>query len=1164
MFNIIRKELDWGGRPLTLETGRLARQADGAVLATLGETSVLATVCASREPRPGADFFPLTVHYQEKYFAAGKIPGGFFKREARPTEKEVLTSRLIDRPIRPLFPKGYRCEVQVIASVLSHDLENDPDIVAMVGVSAALAASGVPFEGPIGAARVGFVDGSYVLNPLMHEYGDSQLDLVVAGTGDAVMMVESEADELSEKEMLDAVTFGHREMQPVIAAIRDLAAETGVERREYEAPDVSAVADQVAKLAAKDVDSAVSIADKRERRERMAEIRQSVLEKYEDEEEAKTAAACLGDVEKQAVRGRILDRGQRIDGRDLETVRPISCEVGELPRTHGSAVFTRGETQAMVVTTLGTSEDEQIMDSLHANYRERFLLHYNFPPFSVGETRRVGPPGRREIGHGKLAWRALRPVLPSAEDFPYTMRVVSEILESNGSSSMATVCGSSLSMMDAGVPLKRPVAGIAMGLILEGDKYAVLTDILGDEDHLGDMDFKVAGTDQGVTSLQMDIKVAGITEEIMQVALEQANRARMHILDEMAKALSEGRQEFSRYAPRIEIVNIPVARIRDLIGTGGKVIRGIVEETGAKINVDDEGVVKIASSNQEQIEAARARVLELTSDPEVDRIYNGKVVKLMDFGAFVNFFGAKDGLVHVSQMAEHRVRSPSDILSEGQFVRVRFTGTDDRGKYNLTMRGVDQSVVGEEEPEEAPEAPPEAPPAPEPRPAERRRESPPAQRDEPPLSPPPAEEDEEAEIPTYREAYGESPDFRTRQEPDGSLVEGEVYEGVVRDVRPFGALVEFQGSRVGLVHKSELSDRPFSRTWDVVERGQAVNVLYQGTDGRDRVQLSMRGVPQPEPEERGGALEDGADWAPARNGARMEEDGPASGPRAAAGYGDEEQPAPRPSISAGYEDDDRPAPRSRAAAGYEEDGGHPAPRSRAAAGYGDEERPAPRSPSRADHGYEADDYEEDYGAYGGVPHGGVDAEPVEGECYEGEVTTVKEYGAFVRFLGRHEALVHVSNMPERRVNVHVGDMVRVWHTGIDRQGRVQLSMNGPKAPPPQTRPQEGEVYDGDVVNVQLYGAFVRFLDGHEALVHVSNMEGREVNVALGQKVKVRHIGVDHIGRIQLSMRGVDQKTGEVRGGEESDGVMKTLSAGRGERTPRRRWKEEWDSVDYGD
>jgi len=693
MFTITQKEIDWGGRPLVVETGRLARQADGAALVTYGETSVLAAAVASRSPREDVSFFPLTVHYQEKYFAAGKIPGGFFKREARPTEKETLTSRLIDRPIRPLFPAGFRNETQIIATVLSHDLENDPDVVGMIATSAALALSGIPFDGPIGGARVGFFDGEYRLNPVAADLAESRLDLVVAGTADAVMMVESEAKELSEEQMLGAVSFGHAEMQPVIELIRELAEEAGQPRREHVPPDHSKLKAQIRKAAGKQLEASFDVVAKAERRAGLDDAAERARKKLAKADELPEGFEdALKSVEKEIVRKRILTRGARIDGRDLTTVRPIRSEVGTLPRTHGSAVFTRGETQVLAVTTLGTGEDQQIMDSLHSTYRERFMLHYNFPPFSVGEARRMGPPGRREIGHGKLAWRALRPVLPTAEEFPYTLRVVAEVLESNGSSSMATVCSSSLSLMDAGVPLRRPVAGIAMGLILEDDGHAVLTDILGDEDHLGDMDFKVAGTGEGVTALQMDIKVSGVTADIMQTALAQARDARLHILDEMAKSLSEVRPEFSAYAPRIETIRIPVDKIRDVIGTGGKVIRAMVEETGAKIEVGDDGVVKIASSDLARIEDARRRISEITSDPEPGVVYEGTVVKVMDFGAFVNFFGKKDGLVHVSQIANRRIDHPADFLEEGQKVKVLNMGADDRGRVKLSIKAVDQDT----------------------------------------------------------------------------------------------------------------------------------------------------------------------------------------------------------------------------------------------------------------------------------------------------------------------------------------------------------------------------------------------------------------------------------------------------------------------------------------
>ena len=698
MFNIHRVQLDWGGRKLTLETGRLARQADGAVFASYGDTTVIATVVAAKQPKEGIDFLPLTVNYQEKYFAAGRIPGGYFKREGRPTEKETLTSRLIDRPIRPLFADGWRCDTQVIITTLSHDLENDPDIVAMVAASAALTLSGAPFMGPIGGARVGLINNEYVLNPQIDEMTESQLDLVVAGTQDAVLMVESEAKELSEEIMLGAVMFGHRHFQPVIEAIIRLAEKAAKEPRELNLPDNSALEQEMRELVGKDLRAAYSIADKVERHKAVDAGKDRVMGHFcaADVENPKYSALQVAgvfkDLEAEIVRWNILDTGNRIDGRDVKTVRPIVCEVGLLPRTHGSALFTRGETQALVVATLGTGEDEQWIDALQGTYKESFLLHYNFPPFSVGETGRIGAPGRREIGHGKLAWRAIHPVLPEKTEFPYTIRVVSEITESNGSSSMATVCGASLSLMDAGVPLKRPTAGIAMGLILEDKRYAVLSDILGDEDHLGDMDFKVAGTERGVTSLQMDIKIAGITEEIMRVALGQAKDGRLHILGEMSKAITQHRAELGEHAPRIEIMQIPVDKIREVIGSGGKVIREIVEKTGAKIDIQDDGTIKIASAKAESIKAAINWIKSIASEPEVGHVYDGTVVKVMDFGAFVNFFGAKDGLVHISQLAPRRVQKTTDVVKEGDKVKVKLLGFDERGKVRLSMKAVDQAT----------------------------------------------------------------------------------------------------------------------------------------------------------------------------------------------------------------------------------------------------------------------------------------------------------------------------------------------------------------------------------------------------------------------------------------------------------------------------------------
>jgi polyribonucleotide nucleotidyltransferase len=697
MFEIHREELDWAGRKLVLETGKIARQADGAVLATWGETTLLATVVGARAAKPGQDFFPLTVNYQEKAFAAGRIPGGYFKREGRPTERETLTSRLIDRPIRPLFPAGYRNETQVIVTVLSHDLENEPDVLALIGASAALTLSGIPFMGPVGAARVGHVGGKLKLNPTIEEMKDSSLDLVVAGTADAVLMVESEAKELSEDVMLEAVMLGHAGFQPVIDAIIRLAERAAKEPRDLTLADTMAVDEAVRAVAEADLREAYKITSKAERYAAVDRVKANVqAQLFPEGAEGAYSKEAVGhafhDLQGKVVRNNILDTGARIDGRDVKTVRPILAEVGVLPRTHGSALFTRGETQAFVVATLGTGEDEQYIDSLEGTYKERFLLHYNFPPYSVGETGRMGSPGRREIGHGKLAWRALRPMLPTAAEFPYTVRVVSEITESNGSSSMATVCGASLALMDAGVPLKRPTAGIAMGLILEGERFAVLSDILGDEDHLGDMDFKVAGTAEGVTSLQMDIKIAGITEEIMRVALGQARDGRLHILGEMAKAITGAREELGEFAPRIETLKIPTDKIREVIGTGGKVIREIVEKTGAKVNIEDDGTVKVASSDANSIKAAINWIKSIASDPEVGMIYDGTVVKTVDFGAFVNFYGAKDGLVHISQLSKGRVAKTTDVVKEGDKVKVKLMGFDDRGKVRLSMRVVDQQT----------------------------------------------------------------------------------------------------------------------------------------------------------------------------------------------------------------------------------------------------------------------------------------------------------------------------------------------------------------------------------------------------------------------------------------------------------------------------------------
>jgi len=695
MFNYFRKELDWGGRKLILETGKMARQADGAVLARYGDTIVLCTAVGVHTTRPGQDFFPLTVNYQEKAFAAGKIPGGFFKREGRPSEKEVLVSRLIDRPIRPLFPNGFRNEVQIVATVLSHDLENDPDVVALIGCSAALTLSGIPFFGPVAAARVGYIDGQYVLNPTAEQVAASKLDLVVAGTAEGVLMVESEAHELSEEVMLGAVTFGHTHFQPVIQAIIELAERAAKEP--WKLPEPSAAE---ATLAARvDALARIAIAEayqekvKQVRYEKVGAAKKAVVEVLAAEGlDVEHARAKLKDLEADIVRNAILDTGLRIDGRDTKTVRPIVAEVGVLPRAHGSALFTRGETQALCVATLGTGQDEQIIDALEGEYRSHFMLHYNFPPYSVGEAGRMGSPGRREIGHGKLAWRALRPILPEKEKFPYTLRVVSEITESNGSSSMATVCGASLALMDAGVPLARPVAGIAMGLIKEDRGFAVLSDILGDEDHLGDMDFKVAGTEQGVTSLQMDIKITSITPEIMQIALAQAREGRLHILGEMAKAITGARDDVAATAPRITIISVPKDKIREVIGTGGKVIREIVEQTKCKIDIDDDGTIKIAAVDIAQAQQAIDWIRGIVAEPEIGVIYHGKVVKTAEFGAFVNFLGSKDGLVHISELQQGRVGRTTDVVNVGDAVRVKVIGFDERGKVKLSMRVVDQAT----------------------------------------------------------------------------------------------------------------------------------------------------------------------------------------------------------------------------------------------------------------------------------------------------------------------------------------------------------------------------------------------------------------------------------------------------------------------------------------
>src|SRR5271166_6106515 len=695
MFNYFRKELDWGGRGLILETGKIARQADGAVLARYGDTIVLCTVVGVKSSRPGQDFFPLTVNYQEKAFAAGKIPGGFFKREGRPSEAEVLKSRLIDRPIRPLFPEGFRNEVQIVATVLSHDLENDPDIVAIIGCSAALTLSGIPFFGPIAAARVGYEDGQYILNPTADRMKRTQLELVVAGTSEGVLMVESEAQELSEDVMLGAVTFGHEGFQPVIQAIIELAEHAAKDPWPLSQPSAEeqALKARVDALARAGLTEAYREADKGARHNKVDAVRSRMVEMLTAEGlDMEQAKSVFHDLEADIVRNAILDTGIRIDGRNTTTVRPIVAEVGILPRAHGSALFTRGETQAFCVATLGTGQDEQIIDALEGEYREHFMLHYNFPPYSVGEAGRMGSPGRREVGHGKLAWRAIHPLLPEKDRFPYTLRVVSEITESNGSSSMATVCGSSLALMDAGVPLKRPVAGIAMGLIKEDRGFAVLSDILGDEDHLGDMDFKVAGTEAGVTSLQMDIKITSITPDIMRIALEQAKEGRLHILGEMAKALTNARGHVASTAPRITIISVPKEKIREIIGTGGKVIREIVEQTKCKIDIDDDGTIKIAATDTEQAQSAIDWIRGIVAEPEIGVIYTGKVVKTADFGAFVNFLGSKDGLVHISELAQGRVAKTTDVVNNGDSVKVKVIGFDERGKVKLSMRVVDQAT----------------------------------------------------------------------------------------------------------------------------------------------------------------------------------------------------------------------------------------------------------------------------------------------------------------------------------------------------------------------------------------------------------------------------------------------------------------------------------------
>ena len=701
MLKAFEEKIEWGGRTLTIQTGKMARQAAGSATVHYGETVVMASVTAAREPREGLDFFPLTVNYMERNYAAGKIPGGYFKREGRPSEKETLVSRLIDRPIRPLFDKNFQNETQVVATVISHDGENDSDIVALVAVSAALAVSGLPFLGPIGAARVGYKDGKYLLNPTKTDLQNSQLDLVVAGTKQAVLMVESQASELDENTMLDAVMFGHEHFQPIIDVVEKLASQVGTPAWEVPQKDVTSLVDAVTQSFGDGLKQAYGQTEKSARSEQLAALRLAVLEKFASPQEGQEGAVAqdvLGafkQMEKKLVRSDILDTQKRIDGRGLADVRPITVEAGLLPRPHGSALFTRGETQALAVTTLGAGDDEQFVDAIEGTYKERFMLHYNFPPYSTGEVGRVGFTSRRETGHGKLAWRALHAVLPSKEDCPYTIRIVSEILESNGSSSMATVCGGSLALMDAGVGIKAAVAGIAMGLVKEGDRVAVLSDILGDEDYLGDMDFKVAGTRTGVTALQMDIKITGITKDIMATALNQAREGRLHILDKMDQVLAQPRKEPNRYVPRIEVITIPKDKIREVIGAGGKVVRGITEDTGAKIEIADDGKISVASNDPDAMERAIASIKSITDDPEVGKIYDGTVVKVMDFGAFVNFFGARDGLVHISQLAPHRVETVGDIVKEGDKVKVKLIGMDDRGKIRLSMKMVDQDTGAE-------------------------------------------------------------------------------------------------------------------------------------------------------------------------------------------------------------------------------------------------------------------------------------------------------------------------------------------------------------------------------------------------------------------------------------------------------------------------------------
>jgi len=696
--NPIRKEIQFGQHKLVLETGEMARQSSAAVMVSLDDTQVFVTAVGRKEADPGRDFFPLTINYQERTYAAGKIPGGFFKREGRPSEKETLTSRLIDRPLRPLFPKGFTNEVQVIATVVSINKEVDPDIAAIIGASAALALSGMPFAGPVGAARVGYKDGEYLLNPTATQLAGSQLDLVVAGTDEAVLMVESEADVLSEEVMLGAVLFGHEQQQVVISMIKEFVAEVGNTAWDWQAPPSGDdVHTAVAAVCASQVEAAYAISEKAVRQERIGEIRREMVAHFDAEDNNDWAAddvkAAISKIEKSLVRDKILSGAPRIDGRDTTSVRPIAVRVGVLKRTHGSALFTRGETQSLVVTTLGTGRDAQMIDAIEGERKDPFMFHYNFPPYCVGETGFVGSPKRREIGHGRLAKRGVAAVMPNMDEYPYVVRIVSEITESNGSSSMASVCGASLSMMDAGVPLKAPVAGIAMGLIKEGERFSVLSDILGDEDHLGDMDFKVAGTEQGITALQMDIKIQGITREIMETALSQAREGRLFILGEMAKVIDTSREELSQYAPRILTMKVHPDKIRDIIGKGGVTIRSITEDTGATIDIDDDGVVRIASPDGDAAAAAKRRVEEITADVEVGHIYEGRVAKIMDFGAFVTVLPGKDGLVHISQISQERVENVSDKLSEGEVIKVKVLEIDKQGRIRLSMKAIEEDEV---------------------------------------------------------------------------------------------------------------------------------------------------------------------------------------------------------------------------------------------------------------------------------------------------------------------------------------------------------------------------------------------------------------------------------------------------------------------------------------